>query len=58
MRRAGNFHRTLSTYVTAFAGAGLHIVQAEEPRAEGRLLAERPAYGDVPMFFTGRAERR
>lgn len=55
VRRAGNYQRTLSTYLTALAGAGLRIVEAEELGATGRLAEERPAYAQVPMFFSARA---
>ena len=55
VRRAGNYQRTLSTYLTALAAAGLRVVQAEELGATGRLAEERPAYRDVPMFFSARA---
>lgn len=54
VRRAGNFHRTFATYLTALADAGFRIEQAREPRATGRLAEERPFYGQVPMFFAAR----
>lgn len=54
VRRAGNYQRTMSTYLTALANAGLRVVEAEERGATGRLAAERPAYGEIPMFFSAR----
>lgn len=55
VRRAGNYQRTMSTYLTALANAELRIVEAEELGATGRLAEERPAYREVPMFFSARA---
>ncbi len=55
VRRAGNYHRTMATYLTALANAGLRIVEAEELGATGRLAEDRPAYVDVPMFLSARA---
>lgn len=55
VRRAGNYQRTMSTYLTALANAGLCIVEAEELGAAGRLAEERPAYAEIPMFFSARA---
>jgi hypothetical protein len=55
VRRAGNYQRTMATYLTALAGASLRIVEAEELGATGRLAQERPVYAQVPMFFSARA---
>lgn len=58
VRRAGNHHRTLSTYLNALGAAGFHLEVALEPEA-GRLLAEQqPLYAEVPIFFAGRARSR
>lgn len=54
VRRAGNFHRTFATYLTALAQAGFRIEEAREPQATGRLADERPFYAQVPMFFAAR----
>ena len=51
VRRAGNHHRTLATYLNALVAAGLRLERAVEPRPEPRLAAERPVYAEVPIFF-------
>jgi ubiquinone/menaquinone biosynthesis C-methylase UbiE len=58
VRRAGNHHRTLATYLNAFVRAGLVVEEVAEPVATGRLGAERPLYREVPMFFAARTRRR
>lgn len=51
VRRAGNFHRTISTYLNSLAAAGFTIVEVAEPTANERLATDRPLYRDIPMFF-------
>lgn len=57
VRRAGNHHRTLGTYLNALARAGLTLEAVDEPPASDLLAAERPLYREVPIFFAGRARR-
>ena len=55
VRRAGNYHRTLSTYLNALVSAGFVLEAFAEPVA-GPLLAQRePLYQEVPIFFAVRA---
>lgn len=51
VRRAGNHHRTLSTYLNAFSRAGFALERAEEPVASEMLASQQPLYLDVPIFF-------
>lgn len=54
VRRAGNHHRRLSTYLNAAVAAGFTIAAVDEPEA-GPLLAEQnPLYTEVPIFFAAR----
>lgn len=55
VRRVGNFHRPISTYLNAMLAAGLRIDRTAEPRASRRLAQEAPIYGEVPIFFAVRA---
>lgn len=57
VRRAGSYHRTLSTYLNALVSAGFTLEAADEPIADGRLARERPLYEHVPMFFAARVRR-
>jgi SAM-dependent methyltransferase len=57
VRRAGNHHRTLATYLNALVGAGFRLEAVDEPRAGGLLAEQQPAYADVPMFFAARVRR-
>jgi ubiquinone/menaquinone biosynthesis C-methylase UbiE len=57
VRRAGNHHRTLSTYLNALAEAGLRLDIADESPARNRLAAEQPVYEHIPIFFAGRATK-
>lgn len=54
VRRAGNYHRTISTYLNELANAGFVLEQVDEPLANAQLAAERPLYGRVPIFFAAR----
>lgn len=58
VRRAGNHHRTLATYLNALASHGFALEQVDEPRAGPLLARQRPLYTEVPIFFAGRARRR
>lgn len=55
VRRAGNHHRMVSTYLNALAAHGFVLQRAEEP-APGDLLArQQPEYASVPIFLAVRA---
>ncbi|HEX8803927.1 MAG TPA: class I SAM-dependent methyltransferase [Acidimicrobiales bacterium] len=58
VRRAGNHHRTLATYLNALARHGFTPERVEEPRATPLLARERPLYTEVPIFFAARARVR
>ena len=53
--RAGNYHRPLSVYLNALLASGFRLDATEEPQATKLLLAQRPEYGNVPIFFAARA---
>jgi len=57
VRRAGNHHRTLSTYLNALIRSGFALEAVEEPRAAPLLARQRPLYSEVPIFFACRARR-
>jgi SAM-dependent methyltransferase len=54
VRRAGNHHRMLSTYLNALHAAGLILEECQEPRASALLAEQNPLYGEVPIFFAAR----
>jgi SAM-dependent methyltransferase len=58
VRRAGNYHRTLSTYLNGLVRAGFVLDAVDEPSASDLLLQQQPLYAEVPIFFGGRAIRR
>lgn len=57
VRRAGNYHRTVSTYLNALSTGGFTLDVVDESPAQDRLAAEQPVYRSVPIFFGGRATR-
>ena len=57
VRRVGNYHRTVSTYLNALIAMGFILEQAEEPPAMQLLAEKQPVYGAVPIFFAARARR-
>lgn len=57
VRRAGNHHRTLSTYLNALTENGFTLEEVAEPAATPRLAHQQPLYTEVPIFFAGRATR-
>lgn len=57
VRRAGNYHRMLSTYLNALSAQGFALEVAIEPVADKSLESQQPEYRQVPMFFAGRARR-
>jgi SAM-dependent methyltransferase len=58
VRRAGNHHRTLATYLNHLSQAHLVLEAAEEPRASPLLEQQQPEYAAVPIFFAARARKR
>ena len=57
VRRVGNYHRTLSTYLNALGRAGLALDTSDESPAGKALADENPVYVRLPMFFACRAVR-
>lgn len=55
VRRAGNYHRRLSTYINALSNASFRIEIADEPHPDQLLAKQQPVYGNVPIFFAARA---
>lgn len=58
VRRAGTYHRTLSTYLNALVRHGFALEEAVEPAASGDYAQVEPVYLHVPIFFGFRAARR
>jgi ubiquinone/menaquinone biosynthesis C-methylase UbiE len=58
VRRAGNHHRTLSTYLNVLVSCGFTLDLADEPPAHGQLATDQPVYATVPIFFAARATKR
>jgi SAM-dependent methyltransferase len=56
-RRAGNQHRTLSTYVTALIGHGFTIEAMAEPAPNARLTAQQPQRAGLPPFLLVQARQ-
>jgi SAM-dependent methyltransferase len=57
-RRAGNQHRTLSTYVTVLVEHGFTIEGTAEPAPGARVVAEQPLRAGLPPFLLFSAVRR
>ena len=56
--RVGAYHRTLTSYINALAGAGLVIERLSEPHETGELAARVPAYVlEVPAVLVARCRR-
>lgn len=55
--RAGNYHRTLATYLNTLADCGFCIDAAEEPQPSPLLSKQQTVYDKVPIFFAARALR-
>jgi hypothetical protein len=53
VRRVGNHHRTLSTYLNALGQAGFVLIGSDESPAREALAAENPVYVRLPIFFAG-----
>lgn len=58
VRRVGNYHRSLSTYLNALLAAGFALEQIDEPHAEPLLVEQQPVYANVPIFLAARLRRR
>jgi ubiquinone/menaquinone biosynthesis C-methylase UbiE len=55
--RVGAHHRTLSTYLNAFVGAGFALEEIAEPRATATLLRQMPGYRWVPPALLARCRK-
>jgi hypothetical protein len=58
VRRAGNHHRTLSTYLNALVRSQFMLEVVEEPVASPLLARQQPLYEEVPIFFAARTRAR
>ena len=58
VRRAGTYHRTLSSYLNLLLACGFALEAVEEPAASDALAGQQPVYAGVPIFFAARAVRR
>jgi trans-aconitate methyltransferase len=56
-RRAGNQHRTISTYLNALIGAGYRIETMAEPVPTADVVAEQPQRSALPPFALLQAQR-
>ncbi len=57
VRRAGNHHRPVSTYVNGLIRAGFVIEAVDEPRPSPLLAERQPEYAQVPIFWATRSRR-
>jgi SAM-dependent methyltransferase len=57
VRRAGQDHRPLATYLNSLTAIGFRVEAVDEPRASPLLATEQPVYTEVPIFFGARARR-
>lgn len=55
VRRAGNYHRMLSTYINALSEASFRIEIADEALPTPLLSEQQPVYSNLPIFFAARA---
>ncbi|HZG04486.1 MAG TPA: hypothetical protein VE546_13085 [Streptomyces sp.] len=56
-RRAGNQHRTLSTYLTALVRHGFRIEAVDEPAPDARVAAAQPQRAGLPPFIVVHARQ-
>ncbi|MCX4684862.1 class I SAM-dependent methyltransferase [Kitasatospora purpeofusca] len=56
-RRAGNQHRTLSTYLTALVRHGFAVETVTEPPPSDQVMAVQPRRAELPPFLAIRARR-
>ena len=57
VRRVGNHHRTIGTYLNALTDAGFALDEVLEPRATGSFAEQQSVYANVPMFLAARVQR-
>ena len=57
VRRAGNHHRMLSTYLNGLVATGFAVEAVAEPLPQPRLAEQQPEYSSVPIFWATRATR-
>lgn len=57
VRRAGNYHRTVSSYITALIDHGLLIEVLAEPAPNERVIATNPHRAALPPFLLIRVAR-
>ena len=57
VRRVGNFHRTVSTYLNALIASNFTLERVVEPPTGQLLLEQQPVFAHVPVFFATRARR-
>jgi hypothetical protein len=57
VRRAGNYHRTISTYITALTDHDLSLEVFAEPAPDQRVAATNPDRAALPPFLLIRAAR-
>ncbi len=53
--QAGNYHRSIATYLNALLPAGFVIDETAEPHATPLLADQQPVYTQVPIFLGVRA---
>ena len=58
VRRAGNHHRMLSTYLNRLVNAGFTVEEVAEPPPQPMLAEQQPEYSSVPIFWATRAVKR
>jgi ubiquinone/menaquinone biosynthesis C-methylase UbiE len=58
VRRVGNHHRTVASYLNTLTACGFTLDLVDEPPASGLLAVDQPVYRNVPIFFAARATRR
>lgn len=57
VRRVGNYHRTVSTYLNGLIRGGLVIDRVTEPMASTEMVALQPGRTQVPLLLVVRALR-
>jgi ubiquinone/menaquinone biosynthesis C-methylase UbiE len=57
VRRAGNHHRTITTYLNSAIRARFVIEAVDEPQPSPLLATQQPEYTLVPIFWATRARR-
>lgn len=58
VRRAGNQHRMLSTYLNALGGHGFLLEATAEPIPSSPVAAEQPQRAELPPFFLVQASSK